>query len=102
MNTDGGSHPQFHVDCSAVVTQRCLEIERAATENGRGEIVVRAFQEIISRLKKDPHEFGEPNYNLPALRLQLRQAIVLPLAVHYAVSLDRPIVYLKGVRDLNA
>jgi hypothetical protein len=42
-------------------------------------------------------EFGAPLYRLPALRMQVRHGIVLPVAVDYGVSEDRPIVVIRWV-----
>jgi hypothetical protein len=44
--------------------------------------------------------FGEPLYHLPALRLQLRCAVIRPLVIDFAVSEEGHEVYIKAVRLL--
>lgn len=48
----------------------------------------------------DPSEFGEPLYRLPALKIQVRTSIVPPLAIHFGVCEERPLVFIKGVQKL--
>ena len=89
------------LDASAVVRQKLREIQLRSAQQGRGAEVNAAVHRILARLLTNPTEFGEPTYNLPALRLQVRQAIVLPLAVTFAVHQDQPYVFIKVVRDLG-
>ena len=42
-----------------------------------------------------------PAYRLPALKLDVRLAIVPPLAVQYAVHQEQPFVFLKSVTPLS-
>jgi hypothetical protein len=56
-----------------------------------------AAREIGHRLKRDPDDFGEPLYRLPALRLQVRHAVSGPLLIYFAVHEDRPLVFIKQV-----
>ena len=79
---------------SALLKQR----HREAAQAGRGKQFMAALRHIIERLKKDPLEFGEPLYSLPALRLLVRQGMVLPLLVDYAVHQDRPLVFVRGFK----
>ena len=46
-------------------------------------------------------DFGEPLYRLPALRLLVRQAVVLPLVVVYAVHEDQALVLIRGFKVLS-
>src|SRR5262245_39681704 len=90
------------VDASAVVRRRLRAMQARAEETGRGAEVNAAVHRILKRLRDNPTDFGEPIYRLPALRLQLRLAIVRPLAVDFAVSEEGPYVFIRGVKDLNA
>lgn len=45
--------------------------------------------------------FGEPEYRLPALKMQIRSGGVLPLIVHVGVCEDEPIVFIKKVTLLG-
>src|SRR5208283_193021 len=42
-----------------------------------------------------PLTFGEPHYRLPALKLLVRQAVVSPLVVDFAVHEDRLLVFIR-------
>ena len=44
---------------------------------------------------------GEPLYRLPTLRLWMRTVVVAPLVIDFAVSEDRPIVYIKSGKLLS-
>lgn len=81
----------------ALLKQRHLE----AIQAGKGERFLAALQSIYERLRVAPLEFGEPLYYLPILRLFVRQGIVLPLVVDYAVHQERPIVFIRGFKVLS-
>lgn len=92
---------QYEVHLSGVIAKSLRKIQRRALQQGRGKAVVTAYREIVHRLSHDPGEFGEPLYRLPALRMQVRHAVVLPLFVDFAVCEDRPLVFIKGVKLLS-
>jgi hypothetical protein len=80
MTSAGNGHfPRYDVRMSEhnrdVLQQRHLE----AAQVGKGHIFLEAFRQIVARLSTDPLNFGEPLYRLPAMRLQVRQAVVLHL-----------------------
>lgn len=75
---------------------RYLEAQQA----GIGQGFIRAFRQITVRLRTDPLIFGEPQYRLPALRLSVRQGVVAPLVVAYAVHEERPVVFIRGFKYL--
>jgi hypothetical protein len=81
----------------ALLRQRHLE----AVQAGKGKQFLSALRQIVERLRKDPLAFGEPLYRLPALKLVVRQGVVLPLAVDYAVHEDRPLVFIRGFKILS-
>jgi hypothetical protein len=62
------------------------------TVQGRGERVLSAIRQVWQRLSRDPNNFGEPLYRLPALRMQVRCGAARPLAIHFAVCEGRPLV----------
>jgi hypothetical protein len=87
----------YHVHLSIHIAKKLRRIQERATRQGRGEACVTAFRRIVERLMRDPLNFGEPLYRLPAMRLRVRQAAIFPLFVDFAVSEDHPLVYIKGV-----
>jgi hypothetical protein len=41
---------------------------------------------------------ANPFYRLPALRMNVRCAVIRPISVDFAVSEDRPLVFIKAVK----
>lgn len=95
-NGDGS----YRIAFSEAISDEARRLQRQASREGRGPAFLAAFRKITERLQDDPTNFGDPNYRLPALRLQLRTAIVPPILVHFAVSEDRPEVYIKALKLL--
>ena len=56
---------------------------------------------IIRLLREDPTVAGEPLYRLPALGLRMRTIAIAPLLIYFAVSEERPEVYLKSGKLLS-
>ena len=95
-----GKH-RYDVHFSGAMADRLRQIQRQASLEGRGEAVLAAFRQIVQRLERDPLDFGEPLYRLPALRLRVRQGAFRPLFVDFAVHEDRPLVFIKGIKLLS-
>jgi len=98
VSLSGGS---FEVHLSQHILQSIYALQRRATLAGRGDEMVEAFRIVLSRLETDPRSLGEPTYRLPALRMQIRCAVVPPLIIHFGVCEDRATVYVKGVESLG-
>jgi hypothetical protein len=60
--------------------------------------LIAALRQIYKRLRKDPCDFGESLYRLPALKLVLCQAVIARLLVDYAIHEDLPLVFIRGVK----
>jgi hypothetical protein len=69
---------------------------------GTGAEFAAAVCRIVERLQAVPWEFGEPLCRLPALRLQLRQAILGPVAAVYAVHEDLGLVFFRRIKALSS
>ena len=101
MNPEGnGQGGPFEVSIPAIVIASIKKWHAEAVLAGAGEQFLTALRQIIHRLHRDPFNFGEALYNLPALKLHVRQAIVLPVLVNYSVHVERPIVFVRGFRGL--
>ena len=83
------------------IAEAVRQLMRRALREGRGREFLLALRMVVERLRRDPHEFGEPLYRLPVLRMQVRCALVRPLYVDFAVCDDRPLVFLKLVKLLS-
>jgi hypothetical protein len=102
MSGLGNGPGRYTVRCSGAIIASIHLIRRRAWDQGRGKAVTRALRKIIDQLENDPWNFGEPAYGLPSLRMQVRTAIVRPLAVDFGVCEDRTLVFIKGVKLLSA
>ena len=91
----------YQVHASGVVLELIRQIQRQAEREGRGEKVLASLHHIYERLQEDPHHLGEALYRLPSLRLQMHTCAVRPLVVDFAVHLDKPLVFIKGVKLLS-
>jgi hypothetical protein len=64
MTTPNG-HPDAHrVDFTGPAEAEYLSILGRAGQAGTGREVLEAMRDILSRLHRDPREFGEPMYHL--------------------------------------
>ena len=88
----------FEIDASGVVARAFAELQQQALRAGRGGEFNLAVHSIWERLRHDPDVFGEPLYRLPAMRMMVRHSVVRPVCVDFAVSEDRPYVFIKSVK----
>jgi hypothetical protein len=84
-----------------IILQQLRQLQRQANRSGRGDEMFAALQLAAQRLRLDARNSGEPTYRLPAMKLQIRCAVVPPLIFHFGVSEDRRVVYVKGIESLN-
>jgi hypothetical protein len=92
----------FQIHLSKAVTDELRNVLRRAIARGEGKAVTFALRRIVRALREDPYSTGEPLYELPNMRLQIRSVTVAPLAIHFAVSRENPHVYLKRAVLLSA
>jgi hypothetical protein len=85
--------PAFEVQMAKQVAEQLKQLIKASP---RDDEVIASLKRITDRLERDPWNFGEQRYHLYDLRLQIRIAVVSPVAVIYGISMDRPTVYIKG------
>ncbi len=101
MDYPGNGGLRYEVYCSGAVAKAVREVHERASQESRGQAMVDAFRQAVQKLRHDPNDFGEPTYRLPALRMQVRTAVIRPIAVDFAVCTDRPLVFIKGVTLLS-
>src|SRR5262245_61680384 len=87
----------YAVQLSKAMADTMRRLQRQAMREDRGEEALSAFRRLIERLRRDPWHFGEPLYRMPAMRMQVRSGGISPLFIHFAVSEDRPIVFINGI-----
>ncbi len=78
-----------------------MHLHGQAMQAGKGEKFLAAYRHIVERLRTDPLIFGEGQYCLPTLELLIRQAVVSPIVVDYAVHEDQRLVFIRGFKVLS-
>jgi hypothetical protein len=101
MAHPGNGDPRYEVYCSGLIAKSIRDVHRQAVKEGRGQAMVDAFRLAVRQLRQNPTRFGDPLYRLPALRMQVYTAVVQPIALHYAVCTDRPLVFIKAILLLS-
>jgi hypothetical protein len=91
----------YNVRLSEQNKQKLREHYLEAAQAGTGQRFLSALRRILDRLRTDPLTFGEPSYRLPALQLMVRQAVIAPIIVDYAVHDEQPIVFIRGFKVLS-
>ncbi len=100
-NPGNGQSFSYNVQISSQIKTIVRQLHRQAIQQGTGAQFLAAFREAVDRLRREPLIFGEPLYRLPALQLQVRQAVLLPLVVDFAVHETRPLVLIRGFKVLS-
>jgi hypothetical protein len=96
--------PSFHVSYSGAVRadlKRLLE-EAARHHPDFARAAIAAAKAIDARLRSAARDFGDRHFSLEELELDVRLAVVRPLAVIYAVHHRRPIVFVQRFTLLSA
>jgi hypothetical protein len=102
MPSSASNGGRYEVLCSTAIAQQIKDLQERASAEGRGAQFLRALRSIARHLTYDPNNFGEPLYRLPALRTDVRVGVVLPLSIDFAVSEERQVVFIKGVKLFRA
>ena len=102
MPPASGEGGPYQVNLSGLIAEEFRTLQYQATREGRGRELLRSMRAAHEALRRAPFDLGEPLYRLPALRMQIRCAIIRPLSIDFAVCEDRPLVFLKAVRLLAA
>jgi hypothetical protein len=100
MSSPTNGERVYRVEMSAAIRQALRQLLHRAIREGRGKQFRDAARTVFDRLARSPNEFGEALYRLPALRLRVRSVIVRPLVVHFGVSENRRLVFIKDVNLL--
>jgi hypothetical protein len=102
MSSHGNGQPKrYNVLASEHIKLNLEQLHEQSLEAGTSPAFMTALRQIGQRLQDDPSAFGEPLYRLPALRLQIRQAVILPLVVIYGVHEEEPLVFIRGFKVLS-
>lgn len=101
MAEENGRRTPFTVHCSGVVAKELRQLQESASAGERKQIAA-AFRTIVKQLQTNPTAIGEPLYRLAELGMDVRTVVVAPLAITYAVSKDKSLVFIKSGSKLNS
>src|SRR5262245_38401094 len=96
-----GQSPVYDVRQSEQTKRELLKLHSQAAQRGEGKRFVAAARQILTRLRTDPANLGEPLFRLPALKLAVYHVVVAPLVVEYGVHDERPLVFIRGYKLLS-
>jgi hypothetical protein len=96
-----GQSIKYELHASARIRALLEHLHSQAVQTGTDRRFMVALRKIRDCLQHEPLTFGEPQYRLPALHLQLRQGVIAPLVVDYGVYEDRPLVFIRGFKVLS-
>lgn len=60
---------RYEVHFSSLVAKSVRQIQRRASSEGQGDVVLAVFRRIVRTLEHDPQNFGEALYDLPAMQI---------------------------------
>jgi hypothetical protein len=98
--TSPGNGLLYEVKLSNKIKETIKELHQRLAHQGKGQRFLDSLRAIHNRLQQDPTNFGEPLYQLPALRLLVYQVVASGIVVYYGVHEEKPLVFLKGVQLL--
>ncbi|MBI2804630.1 MAG: hypothetical protein HYX68_06555 [Planctomycetes bacterium] len=101
MNSESNGQTEFKVVMVGTVKPDLERFHEELMKQGKGEVFLQVLRNLNDRLRKDPRGFGERLYRLPALKLVVYQAIMIPLVVTYGVHDDLPIVFVNVAKLLS-
>ena len=102
MSSTGNGQPgKYDVRMSVQIKGAVKEFHAQARAAGTNKHFLAALRKVIERLQKDPLVFGEPLYDLPALKLFVRQAVISPLVVIYGVHMEQALVFIRAFKVLG-
>jgi hypothetical protein len=97
---NGQSSP-FQVELSPQTKTLLLSLHQEAMQAGKGQAFREAFRRIVEQLRPDARNFDEPFFRLPAMRLEVRQGVKLPLEVVFGVHEEQQLVFIRGFKLLS-
>jgi hypothetical protein len=101
MPQSGNGPRRYQVQCSKVVANSLRLLHRRASHLGQANASIAALRRIVRAIQENARTVGEPLYQLPAVRLQVRPIVIAPVVIDFAVSDDSAIVYIKSGRLLS-
>jgi len=101
MSPESGSQAEYTVSMSAATRELLLRLHEQAHGDGRVAEFVNALARINERLRASPTDFGEELFDLHAMNLTVKLAVVLPIVVEFGVYSDRRVVFIRSFRYVS-
>jgi len=102
MSIAGNGRPiRYSLVISKATSATLKQLREQAFAAGIAERFMQAIRRIVERLQRDPIEFGERLYYLPALKLVVYQAVIEPVVVTYGVYEEKPLVFVRRFHVLS-
>jgi hypothetical protein len=92
---------KYYLSWSGKLRAEAQELQRRASEQGRGQPFYEAFSAMQDRLIEDPNSFGEPTFDLPFMKLVNHVAVISPIGVEFCIDELRKIVYVRRILLLD-
>src|SRR4029453_19414531 len=97
-----GPNGLFQVHKVPQVKQQILELAAKAKIAGTYETLVNHLGWVVTTLKNNPAEWGDPTYRTKRAGGIVYRGIHHHLVVHYAVFAAEKIVFLLGVKSMQS
>lgn len=101
MSGESNGSTTYQVALMGTVKADLKRFHQDLMVQGKGKAFIEALSKLNERLTKNPHEFGEMLYRLPALKLMVHQGIVTPLVVTFGIHEELPVVFVHVVKLLS-
>ncbi len=92
--------PRYHVDFLSGVAALIRDGQRTADREGFGAEFLAAMSNVYRQLQASADTVGEPLYDLPHARLQVRQAVIRPVVIEFGVHYSAAVVFVRSFRLL--
>jgi len=97
-----GNGHLFRVSMSGLIVQEIKALAEIATSMGQRAAFLTALEAIYHHLRNNPREFGEHRFSTGKQKLYFRIGALRPVAVHFAVHENLPIVLVAKVFLMGA
>jgi len=101
MTSPTNGRHSFRITMAAGVAESIKKLHARAIAIGIGKAVLAAIKSMRQRLEADPTNYGEPLFHLPAIQMQVRMAIEIPLLIHFALHEEQRLVFIQRVRGMS-
>lgn len=92
-----GQQKRYRIIFSKALQAWILELHKNLTSGEQRAQFRAALDDLVSRLRKNPDDVGEPLYALKGTNLTVHVVTANPITMHFAVNRDVPFVWVTKV-----